>query len=434
MWKKKKDEDRFDTARAGDTLIAPFQCDFCWFINLKGRVFDSRKINDRMNLCLIRRVNLDMFWSRESSTVVGMYRLFEQSVLSAKYLGIVPEMLKREKKWPVGDQVGFGEAMLVLWQSLQKGKNVVANQQFDSVRKIRSLATNMKAARVESMYEGVSFKDGGKSFGLTKSGTGSALFVKFMQGCEKRMGRVLRQDVGLSVQLLLLILENLNKEFLDAMTSLQRRRETVMLGSMLVIGFCGAFRGSEIFLVESSHLCHYKDRGRTYRLPHIVVPLMGRFKGETGERNVLKPLVLRTKSGIQVGLWIDRLINTLEEEGKNNRGSPGPAFCDQKGFVLNYGVVNGWFHDELWKIQQAHSDLLDNDIDVADSFNIHRSLRRGATSRATALNYSETIINLNNRWRQTQSNKGKGGLKKMSQLYVEISLALDGLLEFSASL
>jgi len=71
---------------------------------------------------------------------------------------------------------------------------------------------------------------------------------------------------------------------------------------------------------------------------------------------------------------------------------------------------------------------------VADTYNLFRSLRRGATSRASALNYSETLINLNNRWRATQTNKGKGGLKKMSQLYVDVSLVLDTLLEFSASL
>jgi predicted kinase len=101
---------------------------------------------------------------------------------------------------------------------------------------------------------------------------------------------------------------------------------------------------------------------------------------------------------------------------------------------LSYGLVNGWFHDELIKIQQTHPDLIAGDLDVIEAYNIYRSLRRGATSRATALKYDETVINLNNRWRTTQSNKGKGGLVKMSQLYVEVSLVLDGLLEFSISL
>lgn len=56
-------------ARKGDILLAPFQCDFCWFINLKGRVFDERRVNDRLNLSVIRRANLDMFCRRNVSSV-----------------------------------------------------------------------------------------------------------------------------------------------------------------------------------------------------------------------------------------------------------------------------------------------------------------------------------------------------------------------------
>lgn len=104
VWKKTKDEGRFDTARRGDTLLAPFQCDFCWFQNLKGRSFTERSSSDRMNLALIRRANLDMFWSRETSMVEGMYRLFEQTTKAAVHLGLEPEMLKREKRWPLGDK------------------------------------------------------------------------------------------------------------------------------------------------------------------------------------------------------------------------------------------------------------------------------------------------------------------------------------------
>lgn len=185
VWKKKKDEDRFCVARVGDSLLIPFQCDFCWFINLKGRFFDDKRINDQMNLGLIRRVNLDMFWSRETSTVVNMYRVFEQTVQSAKHLGIMPEVMRREKVWPIGDQVGFAEAVLILWQSLQRGKNDSSYQQFDSVRKIRSLTANMKMARGDAAYDGLSFKEGGRVYGLSKCGTNTVLFTRFMQGCEK---------------------------------------------------------------------------------------------------------------------------------------------------------------------------------------------------------------------------------------------------------
>jgi hypothetical protein len=162
-----------------------------------------------------------MFWSRETSTVVGMYRLFEQATKTALHLGIEPEMLRQEKEWPIEDKVGFGEAVFILWQSLQKGRNVETHQQFDSIRKIRSLATNVKMARADHIYDGVGFKDGSKVFALTRCGTDSVFFVCFMKGCEKRMGRVIKQDSALSVKLLLIlynacytVLSNFSKAFM----------------------------------------------------------------------------------------------------------------------------------------------------------------------------------------------------------------------------
>lgn len=55
--------------------------------------------------------------------------------------------------------------------------------------------------------------------------------------------------------------------------------------------------------------------------------------------------------------------------------------------VLSYGIVNELFHEELMKIQDTCSDLISGDVVVMEVYNIYRSLRRGATSRATELNY-----------------------------------------------
>jgi hypothetical protein len=435
VWRKKNDEQRFLSARKGDTLLAPFQCDLCWFLVLHKRPFNAQGSRDQLNMALIRRVNLDVFWAKETSTVHGMHRVFVQALQSAIHLGLRPGFLQERSVWPMEDKVGFGEAMLILWRSLKQGRTVEGNQQFDSVRKLRSLASGIAAARPQSGMDGISFKDKGKILSLTKSGVDSALFERFIKGCEKRMGRIVRQDMGLSVPILLTLLNNLERELHDPTTDWTRKRQVVMLGACLVIGFCDALRGNEIFLVEGSYLCQYAKKGRVHECPHVVVPLMGRFKGETGERNVLRVLVRSTKSGIHIGRWVDRLVRLLESEGRDNVSEPGPAsFCDERGFVLASSQMNEWFHDELTRIQEAHSELIQKEVDVANVYNIHRSLRRGATSRASELNYTETLINLNNRWRQTQTNKGKGGLVRMSQLYVEVSLVMKNLLAFSASL
>jgi hypothetical protein len=292
----------------------------------------------------------------------------------------------------------------------------------------------MQQARIDVGQEGMCFKDGGKTFGLTRCCTNSALFTMFIKGCEKRMGRIIKQDMALSVDILLAVLRSLEITWNESEGEAVQHRNSALLGACLVIGFCSALRGNEIFLVESTSLCKYKDMGQDHSPPYVIVPLMGRFKGETGERNVLRPLVNITKSGIKVRRWIERLVSMLVREGRDDVSKPGPAFCDEKGFVLAYGYMNQLFHEALEKIQQERPDLIAPDVEVCETYNLHRSLRRGATSRANALNYSDTLINTNNRWRTTQTNKGKGGLTKMSQLYVEVSLSLNTLLEFSASL
>ena len=67
--RRKEDENKYRVARAGDGLIAPFQCDRCWFLNLKQRLPFQTSVGDQHDLMLIRRANLDMFWSRESRTI-----------------------------------------------------------------------------------------------------------------------------------------------------------------------------------------------------------------------------------------------------------------------------------------------------------------------------------------------------------------------------
>lgn len=140
--------------------------------------------------------------------------------------------------------------------------------------------------------------------------------------------------------------------------------------------------------------------------------MMGRFKGETGERNIMRVLVNETNSGMRIEQWVNRLVRVLMVERRNLLDKPGPAFCDEHGSVLSYSYINDLFHEELTKIQETHPDLIPTDVIVSDAYNIYRSLRRGATPRATELNYSETLINLHNRWRVTQSNKGTEELKR----------------------
>ena len=71
-----------------------------------------------------------------------------------------------------------------------------------------------------------------------------------------------------------------------------------------VLSFSGSFRGSETFKLDWQQLLKYigkgdvKQKGRAKKrrkvllddsIPHIIIPLQGRFKGEKGERCHLIP-------------------------------------------------------------------------------------------------------------------------------------------------
>ena len=62
-------KDRYNHTRKGDTLMVPFQCQLCHFINLKGRNPSVPSDEDHHLLSFIKCANLDAFWSRTSATV-----------------------------------------------------------------------------------------------------------------------------------------------------------------------------------------------------------------------------------------------------------------------------------------------------------------------------------------------------------------------------
>ena len=49
-----EEKERFKVARDGDHLMTPFQCDYCQFVNLRGKL-PSDSVIDRRLLFFIRR-------------------------------------------------------------------------------------------------------------------------------------------------------------------------------------------------------------------------------------------------------------------------------------------------------------------------------------------------------------------------------------------
>ena len=100
-------------ARHGDMLSAPFQCDFCWFLNLQGRLANVASPADRLLMAYIRRANLDIMWSREESTVRNTLTQFKKGRDLSMELGMRPVPVSLGP-WPLEDNQGFQVALEIL--------------------------------------------------------------------------------------------------------------------------------------------------------------------------------------------------------------------------------------------------------------------------------------------------------------------------------
>ena len=415
-------------------MSSPFQCDCCWFVNLSKREPNGASESDHRLLGYIRRVNLDMLWSSEGSTVGHSLGDLRKAARMSSVLELTPQLVSRGP-WPVGDNLGFQVAIEIVRASQEKGRNSTEYVQFDTVRKIRSCYTNAYDSSPIAVSEAITFRgDHGKTYHFSKSPLNSLLFRKFMNGLEKRMGRLVYQDLALSTELLVEILAIYELELSSADIPWSRRRSIVMSGAAFVILFGGALRGGEVLLLEVSELCKRVQAGKNHRsAPHVLVPLMGRFKGENGERNVLLALSSVTDNGkIPIRRWIERLVATLMHEDKHR--TVGPALCHQSGYVLHQSDLNKELWSMLQLIQISRPDLCAQDLEVEVKYKVFRSFRRGATTRAKEFKVGEDVLNMNNRWRKVQNKSGTMPNLPMSDLYTEIQQALLTRLRFSKCL
>ncbi|KAL7576165.1 hypothetical protein ACA910_004820 [Epithemia clementina (nom. ined.)] len=187
------DPERFKSARSRDYLMCPFPCDWCSFYKIKsGYPVDSGAPKNKLLLICIRRAILDLFWSRERSTVSKNRTEIQALVTSSVLLGI-PNPLPPQGPCPFGDIMGMGTACALLMKTLHAGRNSIQIQ-FETARKIHSAVSNfVHTTPYGAGASVVSNADRGSLF-ISGSATNSIWFRRFMAGCHQRMGDVWMPD------------------------------------------------------------------------------------------------------------------------------------------------------------------------------------------------------------------------------------------------
>jgi hypothetical protein len=168
------------------------------------------------------------------------------------------------------------------------------------------------------------------------------------------MGQDVHQDRALSLLPMHALMTTFDREWTSSTDPHQRFRIS-SLAAYCVICFCGSFRGPEGFLVDLFQLRKYLNiPWHALELKYVIIPLLGKVKNEHGECYHLTPLCSTTSSGLQVEVWIHRLV----QDHACFQSFCGPAFCNRAGAL---GCIRDYeldISDCLHLIQQQHPDLI----------------------------------------------------------------------------
>jgi hypothetical protein len=184
----------------------------------------------------------------------------------------------------------MGLAVCILIRTLDPGKTEEMIQ-FLMARYLRSAYSSMYHASARHQGGMAVMAQNTTKIGVTDCPSYSYWFERFMRGVHKRMGEEVCLDFALPIHMVHKILSHLDQEWHQAQT-MEKRKAVVEIACFFVLLFCLGLRGEEVIKMDIAGFLTYFASGKAHtEHPHVMVPLLGRFKGETGERWYLLPSV-----------------------------------------------------------------------------------------------------------------------------------------------
>ena len=431
VWKTKlRNPSDFHVGRKGDHLMTPFECDLCIFRKLRKE--DPRVGNpvDDLLLGVIRRMNLDALWSRETSTVVSNSNRVAQSIEISRSLGMTGAF-EDEGSYDINDHCGYEVATNVLMLSRRPGKYSTTHTQFGSIRKLRSAYGNQVRASAASCNRPfVLVDEGGRYKRLVVDKCGSLWFSRFMLGVEKRMGRIWKPNKALSVSQILIMLNKANDRFLSAVDGNERNLWFCFL-IYAAISYVLSLRGTEGFMIdlESTGRLRNKNDG-TY----FIVGLMGRIKGESNDRCHLLPCINITGSGINVKHVVTRHLELKASQSLTF----GSAISNVKGEILNSNAIDELMQELLEEMYEENQDSFPAEVEtkekIVEFYHCYRTFCQSSNTQALNVGVDRDDIDIINRWEKKEKSGGRTNFGGMKQQYAEFELLIQPFLRYGGKM
>jgi hypothetical protein len=434
-WKVRKgDQFRFRCARAGDDLMVQFECDVCVFSKLFKRLPGTGEdiSKDGFALACIRRVTLDAFWSRASTTVKSNTYLMRTMIKSAEEnFGLSDGAVESPGPLSSEDHCGYRVAMQMVASSLRGGRYSGSHKQWDTIRRIRSVYSNQFRASARGNETSMSMTDnkGANVQRMTLDPCGSLWFQRFTEGCRKRMGQDWRPNRAISIELITEVLKAVEQKAWDSSTQ-DDKFKWIMAGGYFCFCFVVSLRSPEGLLCDLEGLLDHFDDSR----PYVIITLLGKVKGEHHSRQHLLPCVGVTGSGIEVKIWMKRVMAVHALKGR----TVGPLFVNSEGLQSTTAEMNDLFLEVLSELYGVRRDIFEVDIktsgELQDKYNVFRSFRRGSESRAVAKGVSEADRYVVHRWKRKEASGSNKISLPIDQMYVDIALVKDAFLRYTQAM
>ena len=172
------------------------------FRKLRGHSPRGNSPQDKLLLACIRRMHLDTFWSRATTTVSANKDRDKQMLGFSKTLGLRGPFT-HEGPFPSYSHCGYKVALIMLLHLTNKGRH--ANYlQFETIRKDVSTYENQRRASPQNTSTTTALvDDDGRYRRLVNDPCASMYFRRFLEGCSKRMGQDWRPNQALHLPFVL---------------------------------------------------------------------------------------------------------------------------------------------------------------------------------------------------------------------------------------
>ena len=422
-----KDERRIKEINSGVRgahCSIPFQCETCWMRNLEGR---NPGPGDKAYVATIRRATLDGMSGKARDTLLGHRRRTLELIRNAERINKTPSLQPRGPL-PLSDPVGMGLAVDIVQKSLVAvGRNEPVVQA-ETLRQLRATFSKNWDSSPEGIAETASFGKGTGRVRPTSCPSQSEWYQDFWRGLEARMGFKSKANHPLSMAAMVEVIKYVKTDAAGAETA-ERSNYLWKFGAYLTVCTSASLRGYEGFYLELSGLRRYIEKGRggsvpprltknyvlteeeCANLPHVSVPLLGKFKGQVSIDHHIINVASESSSGLRPRWWLEKLLQVADEEGRFS----GPAFASPQGNLISSMDFDATFRHYLEQVQEK-TELIAREEDVHVMFGISRTPRKTATSRAKRAGYDDKIDEMN-RWRKTESAANRRVRLTLQMLY-----------------